>query len=220
MHKVECRCGDEFETDAILAFKCPKCEEAARVDDERACAERSEDARRHEVDRRRKASMLPNRVVRYLKANPDHRAHSWAENATTVIAGDSAGFYIHGEVGSGKTVRAVALGMLALGDGWSVLYISESKMVHALRSSAKSRDGSGVDFVQHAIDVDLLIIDDLATLEGRTEFVTDTFSTIVLSRVDDCRPTVITSNEPPESLASVQTPAFARRVFEYFEVTN
>ena len=140
-----------------------------------------------EAHERRWGSRIP---ARYRDARLDHldgdtaHAREW-DGASNVL--------LIGNVGAGKTWAAVALARTAHDRGDEVLFRPSVKLLDDLRP-----DGPH-DAYQRACTVDLLVLDDLGA-ERRTDWTADRISAVLVSRYDDCLPTIVTSNLAPERL--------------------
>jgi DNA replication protein DnaC len=140
-----------------------------------------------EAHERRWATRIP---VRYRHARLDQlegdtaHAAEWDGRSNVLLLGN---------VGAGKTHAAVALARLVHDDGREVLFRPSVRLLDDLRP-----DGPH-DAYQRACNVDLLVLDDLGA-ERRTDWTADRISAVLVSRYDDCLPTVVTSNLAPETL--------------------
>jgi DNA replication protein DnaC len=106
------------------------------------------------------------------------------------------GLWLAGSVGTGKTALAMIVSKAAIDAGRSVAIYSCPRLLSLIRESI---DGGGVlNFLDQLAGVDLLHIDDLGA-EHRTEWVLEQLYTIINTRYEDERSTLVTSNlMPPE----------------------
>jgi len=106
------------------------------------------------------------------------------------------GLWLAGSVGTGKTALAMIVSKAAIDAGRSVAIYSCPRLLSLIRESI---DGGGVThFLDQLAAVDLLHIDDLGA-EHRTEWVLEQLYTIINTRYEDERSTLVTSNlMPPE----------------------
>ena len=98
-----------------------------------------------------------------------------------------------GNVGAGKTHAAAALAREAFDQGVEIMFRPALGLVEDLKPDGDPRA------LERASKTGLLILDDLGT-ERRTDFAADRISLLLVTRYDDCLPTVVTSNLAPEVL--------------------
>ena len=98
-----------------------------------------------------------------------------------------------GNVGAGKTHAAVALAREVYDQGVDIMFRPALGLVEDLKPDGDPKA------LERASRVGLLILDDLGT-ERRTDFSADRISLLLVTRYDDCLPTIITSNLAPEVL--------------------
>lgn len=98
-----------------------------------------------------------------------------------------------GNVGAGKTHAAVALARQAHDSGLMVMFRPALALIEAMKPG---RDDQALE---RATSADLLLLDDLGT-ERQTDFAADRLSLLLVTRYDDCKPTVVTSNLSPDLL--------------------
>jgi DNA replication protein DnaC len=109
-----------------------------------------------------------------------------------------AGLWLTGSYGTGKTALAMIVSKAAIDAGRSVAIYSCPRLLGVIREAI---DGDGVlDFLDRLAAVDLLHIDDLGA-EHRTEWVLEQLYTIINTRYEDERATLVTSNLGPPELA-------------------
>jgi DNA replication protein DnaC len=109
-----------------------------------------------------------------------------------------AGLWLTGGAGTGKTALAMIVSKAAIDAGRSVAIYSCPRLLAVIREAI---DGDGVlDFLDRLAMVDLLHIDDLGA-EHRTEWVIEQLYTIINTRYEDQRSTLVTSNLGPAELA-------------------
>jgi DNA replication protein DnaC len=98
-----------------------------------------------------------------------------------------------GNVGAGKTHAAVALAREVYDQGVEIMFRPALGLVEDLKPDGDPRA------LERASKAGLLILDDLGT-ERRTDFAADRISLLLVTRYDDCLPTIVTSNLSPEVL--------------------
>jgi DNA replication protein DnaC len=106
--------------------------------------------------------------------------------------------WLTGGFGTGKTALAMIVSKAAIDAGRTVAVYSCPRLLSVLRESIDS--GGVLDFLDRLAAVDLLHIDDLGA-EHRTEWVLEQLYTIVNSRYEEERSTVVTSNLERDALA-------------------
>ena len=108
------------------------------------------------------------------------------------------GLWLVGGYGTGKTVLAMIVSKAAIDAGRTVAIYSCPRLLAVIREAI---DGDGVlDFLDRLAAVDLLHIDDLGA-EHRTEWVIEQLYTIINTRYEDQRATLVTSNLGPAELS-------------------
>jgi DNA replication protein DnaC len=112
--------------------------------------------------------------------------------------------WLLGGVGTGKTALAMIVSKAAIDAGRTVAVYSCPRLLSVIRESidppSRGAGGGVLAFLDRLAAVDLLHIDDLGA-EHRTEWVLEQLYTIINSRYEDERSTVITSNLEPHELA-------------------
>ena len=109
-----------------------------------------------------------------------------------------ASLWLTGGPGTGKTALAMIVSKAAIDAGRSVAIYSCPRLLGVIREAI---DGDGVlDFLDRLAAVDVLHVDDLGA-EHRTEWVLEQLYTIINTRYEDERSTIVTSNLGPADLA-------------------
>lgn len=103
-----------------------------------------------------------------------------------------AGLYIHGAVGRGKTYAASAIAREFLLSGYNVVFTTAKGMLEAIKATFDGESPTKGAVSRYA-KCDLLVIDDLGK-EDATEWSVGTVFSVLNTRYEDMRPTVITSN--------------------------
>jgi len=138
---------------------------------------------------------------------PEHFQHFTLESSPHKLGvHDPADWlYLHGLVGRGKTGLAIGWARKLIWDGFaaSALFVKVPRLLHDVKASY-GRDKSTEDVLQRYIDTDLLILDDIASVNpSNVEWLTEVMYLIIDSRHDAHRTTLITSNSTLAELASV-----------------
>jgi DNA replication protein DnaC len=119
------------------------------------------------------------------------------------------GLWLTGSFGTGKTALAMIVSKAAIDAGRTVAIYSCPRLLSVIRESidGPSRSGGGrssgggvLDFLDRLAAADLLHIDDLGA-EHRTDWVLEQLYTIINSRYEDERSTLVTSNLGRDELA-------------------
>jgi DNA replication protein DnaC len=108
------------------------------------------------------------------------------------------GLWLTGGCGTGKTALAMIVSKAAIDAGRTVAIYSCPRLLSVIRDSIER--GGVLDFLDRLAGADLLHIDDLGA-EHRTEWVLEQLYTIVNSRYEDERSTIVTSNLGRDELA-------------------
>jgi DNA replication protein DnaC len=113
--------------------------------------------------------------------------------------------WLTGSFGTGKTALAMIVSKAAIDAGRTVAIYSCPRLLSVIRESIDQppRGGSAggvLDFLDRLASADLLHIDDLGA-EHRTEWVLEQLYTIINSRYEDERSTIVTSNLERDALA-------------------
>jgi DNA replication protein DnaC len=122
------------------------------------------------------------------------------------------GLWLTGSFGTGKTALAMIVSKAAIDAGRSVAIYSCPRLLSVIResidpprggaASRSNQNGGGVlDFLDRLAAADLLHIDDLGA-EHRTDWVLEQLYTIINSRYEDERATIVTSNLGRDELAA------------------
>lgn len=118
------------------------------------------------------------------------------------------GMYLHGEVGTGKTVIAAALTNEMVLNGQYALFISVPDMLLFLKAAFGRERGEYERRFETIRSAPVLVLDDLGT-ERPTDFTVETLWMIVDYRITRRLPVIVTSNLTPEALIE-QRPDYTR----------
>lgn len=127
------------------------------------------------------------------------------------ITGEWEGFFISGGIGRGKTHLAAAVAREML--NYSIVGANASivwRLVPKLLCDIKEGWAKGEQKTKVYEDCKLLILDDLGA-EQTTDWSMTTLYTIIATRIDHCRKTIITSNMTLSGLAKIE-PRIASRL--------
>lgn len=132
---------------------------------------------------------------------------------------DSINLFIYGPVGTGKTFLLNSIAKEVMDGGHSVVYLTESELVDIIldhRFAFSENKEKLKDKVDMIYDADLLIIDDMGTVNMNDQSRTAIFETIN-NRLVNRVPILISSNLEPEDLRSIyDSRIYSRIVGNYF----
>ena len=129
-------------------------------------------------------------------------AHAAAREIAECRAGESTRFnplFIHAGVGLGKTHLLQAIAWHANRLGRRVLYLTAEKFMFGFVAALKNQ--TALAFKEALRGIDLLIIDDLQFLQGKS--VQHEFCHTLNALIDSGRPVVIAADRPPGELESL-----------------
>ncbi len=128
-----------------------------------------------------------------------------------------------GEPGLGKTYLSACIAREIAGRGFSVLYDTAVSAFASFEDKQFSRSPeqseAGAEKVRRMLDCDLLILDDLGT-EVVTPVVTSALYTLVNTRLNIKKRTIISTTLYADELASRYTPSIASRLDGYFKTIH
>jgi DNA replication protein DnaC len=119
---------------------------------------------------------------------------------------DGRGLLLWGDVGTGKTHLACAVGNALLAQHYSVIYTNTFELIAgvkaAWRSGGGDREESELAFYRRMQKPDLMILDEIG-VQNNTEFERVVLSTIIEGRSRECRPIIAISNLKPSQISGV-----------------
>ncbi len=109
--------------------------------------------------------------------------------------------YIHAGVGRGKThiLQATTRAARLAQPGWKVLYLTAEHFMFRFVAALKSQ--SAISFKEALRDIDLLLIDDMQFLQGKT--IQQEFCHMLNTLIDGARQVVVAADRPPAELESL-----------------
>lgn len=127
------------------------------------------------------------------------------------------GLFLHGDVGTGKTHIAYAIGKHVYEDlGKKVTVWNSAELLNRIRESFNNRyEGDYIDELMNSKG--LLIVDDIGS-ERLTDWVAEQFYLIVNRKYNDMKPVVFTSNFNIADLSQRVGERVASRIVEMCEV--
>ncbi len=103
----------------------------------------------------------------------------------------SGSILMSGATGLGKTFLSLSIASAVIEKGYGVIYSSAQNLFNTLEKEKFSN--SDANTLNDIFDCDLLIIDDLGT-EFSTSFTTSTVYNIINTRINMCKPVIISTN--------------------------
>ena len=109
--------------------------------------------------------------------------------------------FLHASVGLGKThlLQAIAWEARKSNPGTKVLYLTAERFMYSFVQALKSQ--SALDFKDTLRDIDILLIDDLQFLQGKS--IQQEFCHTLNSLIDGARQVVVAADRPPVELESL-----------------
>ncbi len=114
--------------------------------------------------------------------------------------------YVHAGVGLGKTHLLHAVGHEARAQGKRVIYLTADRFMYGFVASLKAQ--TSLAFKERLRGIDLLIIDDVQFIQGRT--IQQEFGHTLNALIDAGRQVVIAADRPPSDLESLDERARSR----------
>lgn len=114
--------------------------------------------------------------------------------------------YVHAGVGLGKTHLLHAVGHEARAQGKRVIYLTADRFMYGFVASLKAQ--TSLAFKEKLRGIDLLIIDDVQFIQGRT--IQQEFGHTLNALIDSGRQVVIAADRPPSDLESLDERARSR----------
>jgi chromosomal replication initiator protein len=139
----------------------------------------------------------------FLVGRSNQLAHAAAQNVAHARAGDPLIYnplYIHAAVGLGKTHILQAIANTAGEAGRRVIYLTAEKFMYGFVAALKAQ--TAIAFKEKLRCIDVLIIDDVQFLQGKT--IQQEFCHTLNALIDAGRQIVIASDRPPSDLESLE----------------
>ena len=135
---------------------------------------------------------------------PSNRMACAAARSVAEADGAAARFnplFIHANVGLGKThlLQAIAWGANARNSGIKTLYLTAEYFMWRFASAI--RDQSALSFKESLRDIDLLLIDDMQFLQGKS--IQQEFCHLLNALIDSAKQVVVAADRPPSELESL-----------------
>jgi len=130
---------------------------------------------------------------------------------------ETQGFFLWGNVGTGKTTLAIQISFQAIADNRSVSLYRWQDLLSKARATMNT---DTKDTLQALVDpikkTDLFVLDELANKKrsNATDFETELFFDIVASRHGAERPMILTSNMSPKEIEQVYGSALVSRLLD------
>jgi DNA replication protein DnaC len=150
------------------------------------------------------------------------------EDINTLVSGK--GLFLHGDVGTGKTLYACAIALEIIRRGFiypdypqfhRCQFVRTGNLLQEIKSSFDRQEGQPFteQILRRYSTIDLLIIDDIG-IEQVTEWVLLIFQTVINDRYENVLPTIITSNLGLNELSKKLDARIASRIYEMCEVRD
>ncbi|MEE9375773.1 MAG: chromosomal replication initiator protein DnaA [Rhizobiaceae bacterium] len=135
---------------------------------------------------------------------PSNRMAFAAARSVAEADGGAAQFnplFIHAGVGLGKThlLQAIAWGASARNSGIKILYLTAEYFMWRFASAI--RDQAALSFKESLRDIDLLLIDDMQFLQGKS--IQQEFCHLINALIDSAKQVVVAADRPPSELESL-----------------
>ncbi|KTB47947.1 chromosomal replication initiator protein DnaA [Dehalogenimonas alkenigignens] len=137
----------------------------------------------------------------FIVGNTNRLAHAAALSAAQKPGEGYNPLFIHGGSGLGKTHLLQAIGQLAERSGKSVRYVSGEQFTSEFISSLKERRAE--EFRERYRAVDLLLVDDVQFLAGKTQTEECFFHTFNELH-NSCKQIVLSADSPPRAISQME----------------
>jgi chromosomal replication initiator protein len=138
-------------------------------------------------------------LTNFLVGPSNQLAHAAAQQVVAAAPGMGAMFnplYIYSNVGLGKTHLIQAVAHAGIESGRSVVYLTAEKFMYGFVSALKSQNSIG--FKEKLRSIDLLVIDDVQFLQGKT--IQHEFCHTLNALIDSGKQVVIAGDRAPNEL--------------------
>lgn len=136
---------------------------------------------------------------------------------------DGASLYIHGDVGTGKTMLACIIAVEFAHRLQACRFINVPDLLEDLREfnqiQRRDDDETREEKLRHVYETKRLIVDDLGA-EKPSDWTNEILFKIFNRRYNDCSQTIVTSNIPPNKLKNHVGDRVARRVLHDAEIVQ
>lgn len=209
--------GGIFWIPAAIPCDCPGAKEAAAkeaAEKEREARERAEWEAREKVKRLQGDSGMRGRFLERTFENfqtPDDQTTKAKEAAERYVQSfentdrKKNGLFILGDIGVGKTHLAAAIANRLIQNGRPVICMTMIDMLARIKATYDKREISEGEILRIYETVPLLVIDDMGK-EPPTEWGVSKIYTIINSRYEGYKPTIVTSNYTDTELERRLTP--------------
>lgn len=139
----------------------------------------------------------------FLTGRSNQLAHGAAEQVATARPGTPPVYsplYLHAAVGLGKTHLLQAIAHAAIAADRRVIYLTAERFMYGFVASLKAQ--TALAFKDRLRAIDLLVIDDVQFLQGKT--VQNEFCHTLNALIDDGRQVVVAADRPPADLELIE----------------
>lgn len=130
---------------------------------------------------------------------------------------NSPSILMYGNTGLGKTHLSLAIAHNVLQKGYTVLYDSTINFMQHIEKEHFKENEENTDTLQTVLDCDLLVMDDLGT-EMTTKFTQSILYTIINTRMNQKKPTIISTNLNPVQIKNRYEERIASRILYTYRV--
>ena len=138
----------------------------------------------------------------FIVGKSNHLAHAAAQHVANVKDGDRVLYnplYVHASVGLGKTHLLQAIANAAQEAGRRVIYLTAEKFMYSFVLALKAQ--TAVAFKERLRTIDLLVIDDLQFLTGKS--IQQEFCHTINALIDAGKQIVVAADRPPGDLENL-----------------
>ncbi|MGI5959044.1 MAG: ATP-binding protein [Massiliimalia sp.] len=143
----------------------------------------------------------------------------FCENYAKGFRPHSPSILMLGDTGLGKTHLSLAIAEEVIRKGYSVLYGSAQDFFSRIQNEYFGKGKDGADTMQDILQADLLILDDLGA-EYESSFSASAFYNIVNGRLNQNRPTIISTNLSVKEIESRYTDRVLSRLMALYQTVK
>lgn len=139
-------------------------------------------------------------------------------NQLSLAYDNGHGLFISGKNGNGKTLAACSVGKEALKKDYSVRFTFLNEIITSF-SDAMYDSSWRAQLKKDILEVDFLIIDDIdkAYISEDSKYVNSILDTLFRTRVQNCRPVIITANVGLDSILKSKEEVFSKSLLSLFD---
>ncbi|MBQ6365062.1 MAG: ATP-binding protein [Oscillospiraceae bacterium] len=168
-------------------------------------------------------SLYPEEYSDYFKCAPReymNKVYSYCRNYAESFPAVREDLLLQGDPGLGKTYLSACIAREVAGRGYSVCYDSAVSAFSAFERSQFARSPEDAEAagetVRRMLECDLMILDDLGT-EVVTQMVNSALYTLINTRANSKKRTIISTTLFPDDLAARYSPSICSRIEGFFK---